>query len=117
MTVGSGETAFLPVVEKIYFFDSNVKKDVEKFSEPTRTRYVEFLDDLRLGRISLKGENIARQGGVLKYRLNDSIRIAFIFQGDREKRVVILGIGDHPKMARIMPRLENMMKQYRRERL
>ncbi|MDE2887781.1 MAG: hypothetical protein OXR72_06160 [Gemmatimonadota bacterium] len=115
--MGSSKTAFLPVVEKIYFFDSNVKKDVEKFTEPTRTRYVEFLDDLRLGRIPVAGKNIARQGGVLKYRLNDSIRIAFIVQGDEEKRAVILGIGDHPKMARIMPRLENMMKQFRRGRL
>ena len=114
--MGSSKTAFLPVVEKIYFFDSNVKKDVEKFTEPTRTRYVEFLDDLRLGRIPLTGKNIARQGGVLKYRLSDSIRIAFIVQGDKEKQVVILGIGDHPRMERIMPRLENMMKRYRRER-
>ncbi len=115
--MGSSETAFLPVVKKIYFFDSNVKKEVEKFTKPTRTRYVEFLADLRLGKIPLTGKYIARQGGVLKYRLNDSIRIAFIVQGDKEKRVVILGIGDHPKMERIMPRLEDMMKRYGRERL
>lgn len=114
--MGSSQTAFLPVVEKIYFFDSNVEKDVGKFTGPTRIRYVEFLADLRHGRVPLTGKNIARQGGVLKYRLNDSIRIAFIVQGDEEKRAVILGIGDHPKMERIMPRLENLMKHYRRRR-
>ena len=115
--MGSSETVFLPVVEKIYYFDSNVKKDAEKLTKPARIRFDEFLADLRLGKIPLTGKNIARQGGVLKYRLNDSIRIAFIVQGDREKRVVILGIGDHPKMERIMSGLEAMMKQYRRERL